>query len=163
MAKDKRCTDRSGYHGRGRDSPARMTAPSDMILRGRLRCLSVVMREEGSTASPVSWAMATGGEVAESMGRETEWGGENVRVREAKGRVGGWRREGGRVSASAPFYPRLIRARLLVSRSHTCPHDSHARICLFASCAHSSHRLLYPLPPLVRLLVAHSRWSAQWP
>jgi hypothetical protein len=71
MAKDKRCTDRSEYRGRDRDSPARTMAPSGMILRGRLRCLSVVMREEGSTASLVSWAMATGGEVAESVERET--------------------------------------------------------------------------------------------
>jgi hypothetical protein len=29
------------------------------------------MREEGSTASPVSWAMATGGEMVESEEHET--------------------------------------------------------------------------------------------
>jgi hypothetical protein len=71
MAKDKRCTDRSGYRGHGLDSPARTTAPPGMILRGRLRCLSAVMQEEGSTASPVSWAMATGEEVVESVEHET--------------------------------------------------------------------------------------------
>jgi hypothetical protein len=89
--------------------------------------------------------------------------GENIRIREAKGRVGDWRKEEGRDSSSAPFCPRLACARLLVSCPHNCPHDLRARICLFASHAQSSRRPLYPLPPSVCLSGAHSRWSAQRP